>query len=97
MKNDKNNEWPTIGRPQRKKNRLEHYAYSSPGGYFLTICTSERRNYFWEDVGATIGRPQDVILSQYGNIVNEAINNIQNTTIENINNFLSNSDINSVS
>ena len=76
MKNDKNNAWPTIGHPQRKKNRLEHYDYSSPGGYFLTICTSERRNYFWEDVGATIGRPQDVILSQYGNIVNEAINNI---------------------
>lgn len=42
----------------------------------MTICTSERRNYFWENVGATIGRPQDVILSQYGHMVDEAINNI---------------------
>ena len=62
--------------PSRKKNRLENYDYSSKGAYFLTICTLERRNYFWNDVGATIGRPQDVKLSNYGKIVNEAINNI---------------------
>ena len=62
--------------PKRKDIRLKNYDYSSPGGYFLTLCTSERRNYFWENVGATIGRPQDVILSHYGNIVDEAINNI---------------------
>jgi len=62
--------------PQRKEIRLENYDYSSPGGYFLTICTSERRNYFWNTVGATIGRPQSVALSQYGKIVDEAINNI---------------------
>ena len=67
----------------RKPTRLKNYDYSSPGGYFLTLCTSERRNYFWENVGATrvretnsVGRPQDVILSHYGNIVDEAINNI---------------------
>ncbi len=62
--------------PKRKRNRLEHYDYSSCGAYFLTICTSERRNYFWDNVGATIGRPQDVELSAYGRIVDEAINNI---------------------
>ena len=62
--------------PKRKDVRLKNHDYSASGGYFLTICTLERRNYFWENVGATIGRPQDVILSQYGHIVNEAINNI---------------------
>ena len=62
--------------PTRKEIRLKNYNYSSSGGYFLTICTSERRNYFWENVGATIGRPQDVTLSPYGKIVDEAINNI---------------------
>ena len=62
--------------PKRKDIRLKNYDYSSSGGYFLTICTLERRNYFWDNVGATIGRPQDVILSHYGNIVDEAINNI---------------------
>ena len=61
---------------KRKDIRLKNYDYSSSGAYFLTICTSERRNYFWKNVGATIGRPQDVTLSQYGNIVDEAICNI---------------------
>ena len=62
--------------PMRKKNRLENYDYSSCGAYFLTICTKERRNCFWKNVGATIGRPQDVELSLYGKIVEDAINNI---------------------
>ena len=61
---------------ERKDIRLKKYDYSSVGSYFVTICTSERRNYFMENVGATIGRPQDVVLSQYGSIVDEAINNI---------------------
>ncbi len=60
----------------RKRNRLKYYDYSSCGAYFITICTSDRRNYFWNGVGATIGRPQDVDLSQYGKLVDEAINNI---------------------
>ena len=62
--------------PSRKRNSLKHYDYSSCGAYFITICTSDRRNYFWNGVGATIGRPQDVDLSQYGKLVDEAINNI---------------------
>ena len=62
--------------PSRKRNRLKHYDYSSCGAYFITICGSDRRNYFWNGVGATIGRPQDVDLSQYGKLVDEAINNI---------------------
>lgn len=62
--------------PSRKRNRLKHYDYSSCGAYFITICTSDRRNFFWNGVGATIGRPQDVDLSQYGKLVDEAINNI---------------------
>ena len=62
--------------PKRKNIRLEHFDYSSPGAYFLTVCTKERKNYFWDPahtVGATIGRPQDVALSPYGEIVKEAI------------------------
>ena len=62
--------------PKRKKNRLENYNYSSCGAYFITVCTLERRNYFWKNVGAIIDRPQDVELSLYGEIVNEAISNI---------------------
>lgn len=62
--------------PKRKPNRLRDFDYSSCGAYFITICTKERRNYFWNTVGATIGRPQDVPLTSYGKIVNDAINNI---------------------
>ena len=62
--------------PKRKKNRLENYDYSSCGAYFITVCTRERRNCFWENVGAIIDRPQDVELSLYGKVVDHAIQNI---------------------
>ena len=62
--------------PKRKANRLENYDYSSCGAYFITVCTLERQNYFWENVGAIIDRPQDVELSTYGKMVDQAIQNI---------------------
>ena len=64
--------------PKRKPSRLNGFDYSSVGAYFITICTQERRNYFWDNVGATIGRPQETELSLYGKIVDEAIHNIPN-------------------
>ncbi|MBR6051994.1 MAG: transposase [Clostridia bacterium] len=63
-------------RPKRKNARLRNYDYSSPGIYFLTICTENRKKLFWETVGATIGRPQDVVLSECGKIVDDAIQSI---------------------
>lgn len=62
--------------PKRKKNRLESYDYSSCGAYFITICTRERKNCFWENVGAIIDRPQNVELSPSGKIADHAIQNI---------------------
>ncbi len=62
--------------PQRKPNRLAEFDYSTPGAYFVTICTANRMNIFWENVGASIARPQDVILSACGKTVENAINNI---------------------
>ena len=64
--------------PKRKAPRLKGFDYSTTGAYFITICTKERQNYFWNNVGATIGRPQDVELSPYGKTVDDAINNISN-------------------
>ena len=29
--------------PQRKPNRLPCFDYSTPGAYFITICTKERK------------------------------------------------------
>ena len=62
--------------PKRKSIRFPNFDYSASGAYFVTVCTKTRTNYFWattNNVGATIGRPQDVLLSPYGKIVEEAI------------------------
>lgn len=60
--------------PERKANRLKNYDYNTPGAYFITVCTKDRKNLFWENVGATIGRPFE--LSEYGKIADTAIKNI---------------------
>ncbi len=57
---------------QRKTIRLQHYDYSQAGYYFVTLCTEDRKNLFWdgcETVGATCGRP----LTPIGDIVNKEI------------------------
>ena len=66
--------------PKRKEIRLKNFDYSSPGVYFITICTESRKNYFWNDpldpqafewhsVGANCVRPQNLPLSDIGNTV----------------------------
>lgn len=65
-----------MSHPNRKPNRLKEYDYSLPNAYFITICTAERRNLLWANVGASIARPCDVQLSAYGQIVNAAIRSI---------------------
>ena len=62
--------------PKRKQNRLAEYDYSQPNAYFITICTKNKEKLFWENVGASIARPQNMKLSPYGKIVKEAIENI---------------------
>ena len=76
MDMEENHVGATSGRPQRKKNRLENYDYSSCGAYFITVCTLERRNYFWKNAGAFFECPQDVDLSPYGKMVDNAIQSI---------------------
>ena len=62
--------------PQRKGIRLKDYDYSQAGYYFITICTRDKRNLFW-DVGATCGRPdQKPLLTNIGELVNREINKI---------------------
>lgn len=62
--------------PTRKQNRLQAFDYSSCETYFITICTKDKKNLFGNIVGAPIGRPL-CKLSEYGIIVDEAINNIE--------------------
>ena len=61
--------------PKRKSIRLRNYDYSSAGVYFITICTKDRKNYFWQPkeiyskfIGNNIIRPYKIPLSKYGRI-----------------------------
>ena len=58
----------------RKRNRLMAYDYSSPGAYFITICTLNKQCFLSRiSVGATTGRPPKVHLTDCGNAVEQAI------------------------
>ena len=78
--------------PKRKPIRLPDYDYSTPGAYFITICTEGRRCILSEiTVGAAISRPSNsgsvMHLMPYGEIVDHAIHNISTVyscvTVEN--------------
>lgn len=69
--------------PKRKPNRLPNFDYSTPGAYFITVCTANRMKLFWNGVGADIIRPENVPLSTIGKIVEQGIRNIH-THYENI-------------
>ncbi|MBQ3127521.1 MAG: transposase [Clostridia bacterium] len=57
--------------PKRKPTRLKKYDYSTPGAYFVTICTKNRKNLFGKiDCKA-------MTLNYLGLIVNQEINNIE--------------------
>ena len=69
---------------KRKDIRLKNFDYSSPGAYFVTICTEKRKNHFWNSeinpqtfrwnpVGANCVRPQNLPLSDIGEIVFEEL------------------------
>ena len=35
--------------PKRKQIRIDDYDYSTPGAYFITVCTANREKIFWSD------------------------------------------------
>ena len=77
-------------RPQRKPMRLKNYDYSTPGGYFITICTADRKNCFWsgladkqefhwQAVGANCVRPYGLPLSPWGEVIANELEKWHNT------------------
>jgi len=68
--------------PKRKQNRLKGYDYASSGAYFITVCTKDRKNIFWDKSQLNFAKedsilpPDSVRLSSYGKITEEAINAI---------------------
>ena len=50
---------------QRKSPRRKEYDYTSPGVYFITICTKDREHYFGEIEKGEIEKGE-IILNQLG-------------------------------
>lgn len=70
--------------PKRKNIRLHNYNYSSNGAYFITICTKNKENLLWKNVGANCVRPLDQLpLSKIGIVIENEIYKL-NTVYENI-------------
>ena len=66
-----------MNHPKRKPLRLQEYDYSTPGGYFVTICTENRRRILSEVVvGDGVLDVPLVRLSPYGKIVEETLHEI---------------------
>ena len=62
--------------PKRKDIRIPDFDYSTPGTYFITVCTANREKIFWNRVGADIIRPENVTLSDMGKLAEQAIRQI---------------------
>ena len=59
--------------PKRKANRLQYYDYKSPGYYFVTICTANKKQLFWK-FNQLIDGVQ--VLSEAGTVVENSIHRI---------------------
>ena len=58
--------------PQRKHPRLKDFDYSTPGGYFITVCTHNRRCLLSQIVGRGLA-PAELRHSKYGEIAREQL------------------------
>lgn len=63
---------------------MHNYNYSYNGAYFITICTKNKENLLWKNVGANCVRPLDQLpLSKIGIVIENEIYKL-NTVYENI-------------
>ena len=61
--------------PERKGLRLRNFDYSTPGAYFITICTDNRKCILSRVVGAIHESPETK-LTEFGKIADNIINNL---------------------
>jgi REP element-mobilizing transposase RayT len=59
--------------PKRKPNRIPHFDYSTPGAYFVTICTEDRSPCLGRIVGGGAHDAPSARLSTYGEVVQKYI------------------------
>ena len=58
--------------PQRKHPRIKHFDYSTPGAYFVTICTLNRRCLLSRIAGQELGASK-ILPTIYGRIAKEQL------------------------
>ena len=73
--------------PKRKLLRLKNFDYSTPGAYFITLCTHNRKCILSRVVGAIHESPE-LKLTDYGRIINEIIQNIPQRYKSSINSYV---------
>ena len=59
--------------PKRKDIRIPNFNYSTPGAYFITVCTANREKIFWSDRRGDLRSPTNVPLSKIGIIADNEI------------------------
>ena len=62
-----------MDRPQRKNVRLQCFDYNTPGYYFITICTEEKRKLLCDIVGTGILDGPQTRFTQYGIVAREQL------------------------
>ncbi len=71
---------------KRKHPRLKEYDYSQAGVYFITVCVKNRSPVLSSVVGRGALTPPQVMLSQWGSILDKYIRNIdtvyENTSVD---------------
>ena len=59
--------------PKRKQIRIEEFDYSTPGAYFITICSLNREKIFWPFRRGELSSPANLPLTDIGIIVDNEI------------------------
>ena len=60
--------------PKRKSTRLKNFDYNAIGGYFITLCTEDRRQILSRIVGGDVlGDPKNTELLPYGIVADKYI------------------------
>jgi len=72
---------------KRKQLRLQNYDYNTPGAYFITICTHNRKCTLSRIVGAIHESPE-LELTAYGKIVDSTINSIQKRYLAKVDSYV---------
>ena len=74
--------------PKRKPTRLKNFDYSTPGAYFITVCTQHKKCILSRIPVGAIHESPAVKLTEYGKIVDKVINDIPKRFNAEINNYV---------